>query len=143
MKYTILLPAVAALAFLASCNMPTKANQITPVYTSSIAYEALSPERLTIELDDLLRRERQLVTAQGSRREASAVQAFLFGFGQGDGIEASELGVVRGNINAVLKAMAIKGMEEPDLSDRNPEPEKPAPPKGRRIYFGGGEKRGE
>ena len=37
------------------------------------------------------------------------MQGFWWGFGQGDGIEAAELAVVRGQVEAVRKEMEKKG----------------------------------
>lgn len=55
------------------------------------------------------RRENQLVVAQEQRIKTSQVQAFWWGMGQGDGIEASELANVRGEKEAVRTAMEGKG----------------------------------
>jgi len=71
-------------------------------------YESFDLNRLKAELDSLSRRESQLVVAQNQRYKTSEMQAFWWGFGQGDGIEASELASVRGQIEGVRKAIAIK-----------------------------------
>jgi hypothetical protein len=89
-------------------NMPTPPAQITGAYTSSLKYENYTVQQLTTELNSLSRREAQLVTAQEQRRKTSEVQAFWWGYGQGDGIEASELAVVRGEKEAVKKALEAK-----------------------------------
>ncbi|KAB2318316.1 hypothetical protein F8A86_14400 [Betaproteobacteria bacterium SCN1] len=89
-------------------NMPTPAAQITGSYTSGLKYEDYPCQRLAIELDSLARRENQLVVAQEQRVKSSNVQAFWLGYGQGDGIEASELANVRGEKEAVRKAMEVK-----------------------------------
>lgn len=68
-------------------------------------YEQYDCERLTVEADSLSRRESQLVIAQEQRLKSSKVQAFWLGYGQGDGNEASELANVRGEREAVRKAM--------------------------------------
>jgi len=60
-------------------------------------------------INSLARRENQLVTAQEQRYKTSETQAFWWGFGQGDGVEASELANVRGEKEAVRKAMDVKG----------------------------------
>ena len=99
---------IGAILGLSACNMPTDPGQITSAYTSSIKYEQYECDRLGIELNALARRENQLVTAQGQRIKSSTLQAFLLGFGTGDGIEASELSVVRGETEAVRKAMEVK-----------------------------------
>jgi hypothetical protein len=90
-------------------NMPTPTSQITGSYVSGLKYENFDCERLAVEMDSLTRRENQLVTAQEQRIKTSQVQAFWWGFGQGDGIEASELANVRGEKEAVRRAMEAKG----------------------------------
>lgn len=89
-------------------NLATQPSQITASYTSALPYEAYDCPRLAIELNTLARREDQLVVAQEQRRKSSKVQAFWLGFGQGDGVEASELANVRGEKEAVRKAMDLK-----------------------------------
>ena len=94
---------------LAGCmNMPTAPAQITGSYTSSLKYENFDCVRLSAELDSLTRRENQLAVAQEQRVKNSEVQAFWYGYGQGDGMEASELANVRGEREAVRKAMVTK-----------------------------------
>jgi hypothetical protein len=89
-------------------NMPTQTSQITGSYTSGLKYEEFDCSKLSIELDSLARRENQLVVAQEQRIKSSRTQAFWLGFGDGDGIEASELANVRGEKEAVRKAMDNK-----------------------------------
>jgi hypothetical protein len=91
--------------------MPTPSSQITGVYSSGLKYESFDCSRLAIELESLTRRESQLAVAQDQRRKTSEVQAFWWGFGQGDGIEASELASVRGEKEAIQKAMDVKGCQ--------------------------------
>ena len=101
--------AVVTSAFLAGClNMPTPPSQITGSYTSGLKYESFDCSRLAAELDSLARRENQLVFAQEQRIKTSQTQAFWWGYGQGDGIEASELANVRGEKEAIRKAMEVK-----------------------------------
>src|SRR5690606_16007890 len=57
--------------------------------------------------------EDQLVVAQTQRRKTSKVQAFWAGYGNGDGIEASELANVRGEKEAVRRAMDKKACHTP------------------------------
>tara|TARA_X000000950_G_scaffold250732_1_gene311604 strand:+ start:48 stop:326 length:279 start_codon:yes stop_codon:yes gene_type:complete len=92
--------------------MPTPAAQITGSYTSGIKYENYECDRLAIEINALARREDQLTIAQEGRRKSSLVQALLLGFGTGDGVEASELAIVKGEKEAVRKAMDIKSCEK-------------------------------
>ena len=96
-------------ASLSACfNMPTPTSQITGAYSSGIKYETVPCDRLKVELDSLNRRETQLTVAQEQRIKSSQTQAFWLGFGQGDGVEASELANVRGEKEAVTKAIALK-----------------------------------
>lgn len=88
--------------------MPTPSAQITGSYTSDLKYEQHPCDRLAIEIDSLTDRENQLARAQEKRIKTSNVQAFWLGYGQGDGIEASELATVRGEKRAVRKALDIK-----------------------------------
>ena len=88
--------------------MPTPASQITGSYTSGLNYEQFNCTKLSAEVDSLARRENQLAIAQEQRIKTSQTQAFWWGFGQGDGIEASELANVRGEKEAVRKALANK-----------------------------------
>lgn len=98
-----------ALVVLAGCmNMPTPSSQITGAYSSGLKYEAFECPRLSAEVDSLTRREHQLAAAQEQRLKTSQMQAFWWGFGQGDGIEAAELANVRGEKEAIVKAMAVK-----------------------------------
>ena len=109
--------AFSHLVTLSGCmNMPTPASQITGSYTSGLRYENYDCTRLRIESDSLARRENQLVIAQEQRLKTSQGQAFWWGFGQGDGIEASELANVRGEKEAVRKAMESKACEQPVTS---------------------------
>ncbi|MGC6423362.1 MAG: hypothetical protein ACON4O_00070 [Lentimonas sp.] len=89
--------------------MPTPTSQITGAYTSGLNYQDYTCEQLAAEMASLARRENQLVAAQEQRIKSSKVQAFWYGVGQGDGVEASELANVRGEREAVRKAMDAKG----------------------------------
>lgn len=104
------LTAITTGLLLSACmNMPTNPSQITGAYTSGIKYDDYGCSKLGGELSSLARRENQLVTAQEQRLRSSQMQAFWWGFGQGDGVEASELANVRGETEAVRAAMESKG----------------------------------
>jgi hypothetical protein len=90
-------------------NMPTPPVQITGSYQSTLQYEQFDCNRLTAEADSLSRREAQLAAAQEQRVRTSQMQAFWWGFGQGDGVEATELANVRGQREAVRTALQNKG----------------------------------
>ncbi|MCL2297057.1 MAG: hypothetical protein FWC38_08125 [Proteobacteria bacterium] len=100
---------VGGIALSGCMNMPTPTAQITGAYVSPLKYESFGCPQLSAELASLSRRENQLVTAQNQRIKTSETQAFWYGYGQGDGIEASELANVRGEREAVLTAMDAKG----------------------------------
>lgn len=107
-KVLLILPLIVLTC---SCmNLATQESQITGTYVSSVKYEKFTKEQLSAEHNSLSRREAQLTVAQKQRRKSSKIQAFWWGFGNGDGIEASELAVVRGEIEAVRKVMEQKGM---------------------------------
>ncbi len=107
MKYAVLV-LLAGISLTGCMNMPTPPAQITGAHTSPLKYEQYDCPTLATELTSLNRRESQLVIAQEQRRKSSNVQAFWMGYGQGDGIEASELAVVRGEKEAVLQSMDKK-----------------------------------
>lgn len=112
-KLKLAVLAWALLAFFVGCaNMPTPSSQVTGSYTSGLRYEDFDCRKLSVELDSLARRENQLVIAQEQRIKTSQAQAFWLGFGQGDGIEASELANVRGEKEAIRKAMETKGCQQ-------------------------------
>ena len=89
--------------------MPTPTAQIVGGYTSGLIYNDYSCEELALEIKGLARRESQLVIAQEQRIKTSKMQAFWLGFGDGDGVEASQLAVVRGEKDAVRKSLDKKG----------------------------------
>jgi hypothetical protein len=92
-----------------SClNMPTPSSQITGSYTSRLEYKNFNCAQLSTELNSLARRENQLIIAQEQRIKSSQTQAFFWGVGQGDGIEASELSNIRGDKEAVRSALEGK-----------------------------------
>ena len=105
----IVLVGVVAMLIGGCANMPTPTSQITGSYTSGLRYDGFSCDRLSTELDSLARRENQLVVAQEQRIKSSQTQAFWWGFGQGDGMEASELANVRGEKESVRTAMERNG----------------------------------
>lgn len=100
--------AALGIALTGCMNMPTPTAQITGAYVSPLKYEGFECSRLSMELASLSRRENQLVSAQNQRIKTSETQAFWYGYGQGDGIEASELANVRGEREAVLSTMEAK-----------------------------------
>jgi hypothetical protein len=108
-KFKFVLLATISIVLLSACmNMPTPPSQITSSYTSGLRYENFDCSTLSAEMDSLARRENQLIVAQEQRIKTSEVQAFWWGYGQGDGVEASELANVKGEKEAVRTAMEKK-----------------------------------
>ena len=99
------------LALSGCMNMSTQPSQITGSYISTLRYEPFDCNRLALERDDLVERERKLAMAQEQRVKSSQMQAFWIGYGQGDGIEAAELASVRGQLDAGRKTMALKSCQ--------------------------------
>jgi len=110
--------AIIASMLIAGCmNMPTPTSQITGSYTSGLRYEGLDCSRLSAEINSLARRENQLVVAQEQRIKSSQMQAFFWGYGQEDGIEASELANVRGEKERVRNVMEVKSCSDNSNKD--------------------------
>ena len=113
-KYFSYLLAIASSLFLCACfNMPTSSSQITGSYISPLKYKDFSCEDMNHEATSLARRENMLVIAQEQRMKSSQAQAFWFGYGQGDGMEAAELANVRGEKEALISMMNRKGCTVP------------------------------
>ena len=111
-KQMVILLIVVGMLISAGCmNMPTPPAQITGSYISALKYESFDCSFLAAELNSLSRRENQLIVAQRQRIKTSEMQAFWYGFGQGDGLEASELATVRGEKEAVYKVMERKNCD--------------------------------
>lgn len=85
--------------------MPTPESQITGTYVSPLKYKKYGDDDLVAEINSLTRREAQLKVAQTQRTKTSTTKAFWYGFGDGDGIEASELANVRGSIEAARREL--------------------------------------
>lgn len=108
-KSLLVMLGIFSLSTLVGCmNMPTPTSQITGAYVSGLKYASFDCSTLSAELGSLSRRENQLVTAQQQRIKTSETQAFWYGYGQGDGVEASELANVRGEREAVRTAIEKK-----------------------------------
>lgn len=110
-------------------NLATKPAEITGSYTSDLKYQNYNCDQLGIEVNSLARRENQLATAQEQRRKSGKVQAFWLGYGTGDGIEAAELANVRGEKEAVRRAMDVRSCGTPAASTQSatPGPQNTAP----------------
>ena len=106
--------AVALLAVISGCmNMATSPDQITGGYVSTVRYDQYDCGQLTREIGFIRSREAVMVSAQNARVYDSQVQAFWWGVGKGDGVEAFELSRLRGEETAVTYTMLGKGCEVP------------------------------
>ena len=110
---------IASVALTGCFNLPTQPSQIAGAYVNSMRYEQFDCNRLNAEADSLSRRESQLAIAQEQRLKSSKVQAFWLGYGQGDGIEASELANVRGEREAVRKAIDVNNCSAKPPTDQS------------------------
>jgi len=108
LRNTFIISALSCISLSGCMNMPTPTAQITGAYVSPLKYESFDCTKLSTELASLSRRENQLASAQNQRIKTSETQAFWYGYGQGDGIEASELASVRGEREAVRTAIEAK-----------------------------------
>ena len=109
LKTKTLAVSIACLFLPTACmNLATQPSQITGSYTSSAKYADYDCPQLGVEINSLARRENQLVIAQEQRRKTGKVQALWYGFGNGDGVEASELANVKGEKEAVRRSMDMK-----------------------------------
>ena len=114
MKALLLLTGCAALALSGCMNMPTDTAQITGSYVSPLRYSNSTCKDLLDEQAAMAQRENRLVSAQNQRIKSSQMQAFWWGFGQGDGIEAAEIASIRGEREAISAAISKKscGVEQ-------------------------------
>lgn len=108
MKQIIFLFLSVALTGCVYPNMTTPSSQIAPAYISSAKYDSFDCGRLRAEFDSVNRRESVLVVAQEQRFKNSQQQAMWWGYGQGDGVEAAELAHVKGEKEAIRKALEVK-----------------------------------
>ena len=105
MKKSLSLTIILVVFFAGCLNMPTPESQITGTYVSPLKYKNYGDEDLVAEINSLTRREAQLKVAQTQRMKTSTTKAFWYGFGDGDGIEASELANIRGSIEAARREL--------------------------------------
>lgn len=96
--------------FITGCyNSPTPPSEITGVQISGLQYQQFDCETLNDEINFLENRERELILAQENRiKESESQQWWTEGSGAGDGIEASELNRVKGEIKAVRRVFENK-----------------------------------
>lgn len=111
MKQALMGAAVAGVGLLlGGCfNLGTKSSEITPAFVPASQYQNESCRQLDIDRTSLYQRQSLLTTAQDQRRSSNKLQAFWVGFGNGDGVGASELAQVKGQILAIEKERNVKG----------------------------------
>ena len=97
--------------FITGCyNNPTPPSEIIGARISLLQYERFGCQELNDEIDFLEERKQELTTAQLARIKESELRQWLTeGSGAGDGIEASELNRVKGEIKAVRRVFENKG----------------------------------
>ena len=90
-------------------NAPTSPSEIEGAHISGLHYEKHDCQALNDEIKFLEKREKELVVAQEERiKESEQQQRWTEGIGLGDGIVASELNDVRGQIKAASKVFENK-----------------------------------
>lgn len=109
--------AVARFCVVASClalsacqtNQPTEADKIVPLYTAPEEFSNDSCAELKDTLSDINSREPALVKAQTERRDRSVWKSFWWnGVGDGDNSIAADIAKIRGQRDAIQKAMTRK-----------------------------------
>ena len=104
--------AILIMTMATGCAIGTPSMQIAGIYVSDRTYQDMTCEEAMQELKNVTYREKMLVRAQNKRVEINMLQAFWVGFGNGDGIEASELAQIRGHRVALIKQInMIDGCE--------------------------------
>tara|TARA_B100000401_G_scaffold159560_1_gene106598 strand:- start:1249 stop:1578 length:330 start_codon:yes stop_codon:yes gene_type:complete len=107
MKYLLTL---FTLFILGCYNNPTPPSEITGARVSGVFYKQLDCEALNEEIIFLTAREKELIVLQEIRIiESRSQQVWANGNGKGDGVEASELHQVKGEIFAARKVFQNKG----------------------------------
>jgi len=111
MKSILSIFVLTSIVLFSGCmNMPTAPNEITGMQVSTLKYESIETPRLISELENLHRRENILVSAQIARHKTSEVQAFWYGYGKGDGVEAAEIAYVRGEKEAIITVLTNRNV---------------------------------
>ena len=101
---------ILLVVFIGCYNKPTPPSEITGAQISGLQYEQFDCETLNDEIIFLENRERELILAQENRiKESELQQWWTEGSGTGDGIEASELNRVKGEIKAARRVFENKG----------------------------------
>ena len=97
--------------FIIGCyNNPPPPSEIIGARISALQYERFGCQALNDEIDFLEKRKQELTTAQLARiKESEFQQWWTEGSGTGDGIEASELNRVKGEIKAARRVFENKG----------------------------------
>ena len=100
--------------FITGCyNSPTPPSEITGAQISGLQYQQFDCETLNDEINFLENRERELILAQENRIKDSELQQWWTeGSGTGDGIEASELHRIKGEVAAARRVLNNKQCNE-------------------------------
>ena len=101
---------IFSILLLGCYNHPTPPSEITGARVSGVFYKQLDCEALNEEIIFLTAREKELIVLQEIRIiESRSQQVWANGNGKGDGVEASELHQVKGEIFAARKVFQNKG----------------------------------
>ena len=101
---------ILLVVFIGCYNKPTPPSEITGAQISGLQYQQFDCETLNDEINFLENREKELILAQENRiKESELQQWWTEGSGTGDGIEASELNRVKGEIKAARRVFENKG----------------------------------
>ena len=96
-------------AILGCYNHPTPPSDIIGAHFSGLQYQQYDCDTLYDEISFLEKHEKDLIIAQEKRiKESESQQWWAEGGGKGDGIEASELNRVKGEIKAARKVFKDK-----------------------------------
>lgn len=90
-------------------NQPTSPENITPIYSAPDEFSGSSCSELRETLADINSKEPALVKAQTERRDRSVWKSFWStGVGDGDNSIAYDIAKIRGQRDAIQKAMTRK-----------------------------------
>ena len=91
-------------SLLSGCvGIGTDPTHIQGSYVPISKFRNLTCKELSEELIYLKSREHSLSKAQEARRDSNRLQAFVIGIGNGDGMEAMDLSLTRGDIISIEK----------------------------------------
>lgn len=109
MKIRVAVLAVSCVLLAGCFDVPPKSSKITATYVPISKYAQYSCGQLVAELNDLVRGESQLATAEDQRHHTGKVQAFWISYGgRPNRAVEDQLAEVRGEKEAVKKILEAK-----------------------------------